>query len=257
MRRSIGIPRFSVHRVKTNGAKDPVVRELQLIQPTMFEAKKVGHHEYDRQKDITDVAKNSSALTAEDKRVLQEESDKIDRYMAELYDAAYAEDTKSGSEYPSATPALKSNLPTLTIESMGPNGRFSLDSTPSMKEASDLLLVLSSTHLSAARLSSTDIAANFFSVSGNIVGASTSTIPPSTVCVLVLTLSSDQTRLAVSTQLQTVATATADATEHRHQAPGSNFFAGSLRSAGQLHERVLDWLGHSSSRNTPQPSFGQ
>lgn len=157
---------------------DPVVRELQLIQPAMFEAKKVGHHSYDRQKDIKDVAKNSSALTAEDKRVLQEESDKIDRYMAELYDAAYTEDTKSGSEYPAATSALRSKLPTLTIESMGPNGRFSLDSTPSMKEASELLLVLSSTHLSAARLSSTDIAANFFSVSGNIVGASNANIAP-------------------------------------------------------------------------------
>ncbi|HMS08062.1 MAG TPA: hypothetical protein PKE66_01160 [Pyrinomonadaceae bacterium] len=154
-----------------------------MIQPAMFEAKKIGHHAYDRQKDIKDVTKNASALTAEDKRVLQAESDKIDREMAELYDAAYAEDTKSGSAYPSATPALINSAPTLTIESIGPNGRFNLDSTPSMNEAKDLLLVLSSTHLSAARLSSTDMAANFFSVSGNIDGASKSTITSSTARV--------------------------------------------------------------------------
>lgn len=160
---------------------DPVVRELQLIQPEMFAAKNIGHKAYDTQKDIKDVIRNATQLSAEQKAILEKRFEELDREMAAMYLAAYTEDTKAGSEYPSATPTASMAEPISIIASQPSKGRFALDSKPSMNEAKDLLSVLSSTHLSAARMSSTDMAANFFEVSANIDSSNPSVAPKAEV----------------------------------------------------------------------------
>lgn len=89
--------------------------------------------------------------------------------MAEAYLAAYTEDAKSGSGYPSATPYFSVNLPSEIISSRALKGLLDKDSKPSIYAVGEVLLELSSAHHSAARLPSTDMAANFFSVSGSVL----------------------------------------------------------------------------------------
>lgn len=144
------------------GENDPIIRELQLIQSAMFDAKmNEGHILYDKQKDIKDKLQNSKDLSANEIAKLKDEYQDIDRRMAKLYESAYLADSASNT--------LPNFLPSDTSEpnAFSPNGSPVLASKPDKNSAKEEVLAVLDKYLSALRLSSTERAAKFLADSSD------------------------------------------------------------------------------------------
>jgi len=138
------------------GESDPVIKELQLIQPAMAAAKTEGHKDYDAVKDILDELKNNKSLSEEEQRDLTDEMVKLNEKMANAYKTAFDKDVQAsaGSDILSSI-----NLPSLTIPAT--EAGSSKEGLAKRNLSADSALVILSTYTSSSRLSSTERAAKF------------------------------------------------------------------------------------------------
>lgn len=155
---------------------DPVVRELQLIQPEMYaakegvrvntetgEAEKVPddayHLTYDQLKDLQDSIKNDLELSKDERRGLLADAAVLTRQMNDAYDRAAAADRAS---------RRNTYAPSLTTDASvsDETGAPVIRSQEEQKSSSESLLAQVRKNALTEPLSSLDRASRFFNVSG-------------------------------------------------------------------------------------------
>jgi hypothetical protein len=95
------------------GDEDPIVKELQFIQPNMFAAKKAeGHGLYKIER--TAAMRAAAAKTPEDRAVYEAAYNHARQRAAELYDKAYSADNGASAARPSTASDLMSSSPSLS-----------------------------------------------------------------------------------------------------------------------------------------------